>query len=107
MEAYLMSEGSTPASANALGPLQAAADTVRSRLPPPLGPFTASAAPRTLTFGRFNCPATSRLVTINAPPPSVTTQQSKRCKGVAMIGELTTSSTVTTDLSSAFELYCA
>src|ERR1700684_3252514 len=102
MDAYLMSDGFTPASANALGPLQAAADTVRSSLAPPQGPFQASAAPSTLTFGRFNCPATSLFVTINAPPPSVTTQQSMRCKGVAMSGELTTSSTVTTDLRRAF-----
>src|SRR5271156_5801471 len=107
MEAYLMSDGVTPASANALGPLDAAADTVRSSLPPPQGPFMASAAPSTLTLGRLNCPATSLLVTISAPPPSVITQQSMRRKGVAMIGELTTSSTLTTDLNTAFGLYCA
>src|SRR5271167_1991401 len=107
MEAYLMSEGLTPASANAFGPLDAAADTVRSSLPPPQGPFMASAAPNTLTLARFSCPATSLFVTINAPPPSVITQQSRRCKGVAMIGEWTTSSTVTTDLNIAFGLYCA
>ena len=33
--------------------------------------------------------------TITAPPPSLTTQQSRRCSGSATIGEASTSSTVT------------
>ena len=42
-----------------------------------------------------------------APPPSLITQQSRRCNGSAIIGELTTSSTVTTSRSIACGLYCA
>ena len=42
-----------------------------------------------------------------APPPSLMTQQSSRCSGSAIIGELTTSSTVTTSRSIACGLCCA
>ena len=68
---------------------------------PPIWCFGASPAPRTLTRGRDSRLATSGLTTTSAPPPSVITQQSRRCSGSAIIGELTTSSTVTTSRSSA------
>ena len=44
---------------------------------------------------------------MTAPPPSLITQQSSRCSGSAIIGELTTSSTVTTSRSIACGLCCA
>ena len=47
------------------------------------------------------------LVTISAPPPSVTTQQSSRCSGSAIMGEASTSATVTTSRSMAWGLCCA
>src|ERR1700710_2613292 len=61
----------------------------------------------TLTSGRFRLLAISGFVRIRAPPPSEMTQQSSRCSGVETIGELTTSSTVTTSRSIALGLYCA
>ena len=60
-----------------------------------------------LTNGRLRLFATSGLATMMAPPPSLMTQQSSRCSGSAIIGELTTSSTVTTSRSIACGLYCA
>ena len=42
-----------------------------------------------------------------APPPSVMTQQSRRWSGSEIIGELTTSATVTTSRSRASGLCCA
>ena len=47
-----------------------------------------------------------RTMTI-APPPSLITQQSSRCSGEAIMGEFTTSSTVTNSGSMACGLYCA
>src|SRR5438132_310421 len=44
------------------------------------------------------------LATTRAPPRSVMTQESSRCSGSEIIGELTTSSTVTTSRSRACEL---
>src|SRR5882724_8753112 len=52
-------------------------------------------------LGRASDLAISGLTTTRAPPPSVMTQQSSRCKGSATIGELTTSSTVVTFRSNA------
>ena len=49
-------------------------------------------------------PRAEGMATGTAPPPSVITQQSSRCSGSAIIGELTTSSTVTTSRSSAWGL---
>ena len=80
---------------------------MRSRSCPPRGPFGASPAPSTRTFGRFSDLATSGEVTISAPPPSVTTQQSSRCSGSAIIRELTTSSTVTTSFRKACSFHWA
>src|SRR3982750_1775158 len=60
-----------------------------------------------LTLGRLSLAAISGATTTIAPPPSVMTQQSSRCSGSEMIGEFTTSSTVTTSFSSACGLYCA
>ena len=59
------------------------------------------------TKGFFSDFAIVSEVTISAPPPSDTTQQSRRCSGSEIIGELSTSSTVTTSLSIAWGLYCA
>ena len=102
-----MSDGLTPASANARGPDQTAPEWVRSRSRPPRGPLGASPAPRTRTFGRFSDRATSGLVTIRAPPPSVTTQQSSRWSGSEIIREFTTSSTVTTSRRKACSFHFA
>src|SRR5260370_208940 len=60
-----------------------------------------------LTLGRFRLFATSGPATMIAPPPSLMTQQSSRCSGSAIIGELTTSSTGTTARSIACGLCCA
>ena len=76
---------------------------VRSMSPAPWC-FTASPVPRIFTEGRFSFFAISERARISAPPPSVITQQSKRCRGEATIGEFTTSSTVTTSFSSAWGL---
>ena len=46
------------------------------------------------TGGRFSFLAISGLTMTSAPPPSLMTQQSSRCSGSAITGELTTSSTV-------------
>ena len=74
---------------------------------PPAWCFGASPTPMTFTSGRFRLLAISGLVTISAPPPSLITQQSSRCSGVATIGDFTTSSTVTTSRSIACGLCCA
>ena len=74
---------------------------------PPAWCFGDSPTPITFTFGRFRLLAISGLVTISAPPPSLITQQSSRCSGVATIGDFTTSSTVTTSRSMACGLCCA
>src|ERR1700723_977583 len=57
--------------------------------------------------GFFRVSAIASDVTMKPPPPSVTTQQSMRCNGSAIIGELSTSSTVTTSGNIACGLYCA
>src|SRR6201996_2313292 len=57
--------------------------------------LTASPCPRILTHCRGREAATSGLTTTTAPPLSVTTQQSIRCSGELIIGESSTSSTVT------------
>ena len=93
----------TPASANAAGPDQTAPEYVRSILPP-IWCFGASPAPSTFTSGRLRLFAISGFTTTMAPPPSVMTQQSSRCSGSEIIGELMTSSTVTTSRKSAFGL---
>ncbi len=95
-----MSCGVTPASSNAALPDQAAPEKVRSTSPPDC-PFTASPAPMTPTSGRARLFATSARVNTNAPPPSLITQQSSRCSGSATMGELSTSSTVTSSRSMA------
>ena len=59
------------------------------------------------TSGRFRLLATSGATTITAPPPSEITQQSIRCSGSAIIGEASTSSTVTTSRSMACSFHCA
>src|SRR5436309_9447537 len=100
MDTYLMSDGFTEASADAGGPDQTAPQYVRSTLPP-IWFFGASPAPRIFTSGRFNDFAISGFTTTTAPPPSVMTQQSNRCSGSEIIGEFTTSSTVTTSRRSA------
>ncbi|MCY1235339.1 hypothetical protein D9M72_479520 [compost metagenome] len=66
-----------------------------------------SPAPRIFTLGRFSVAAISGRATISAPPPSDTTQQSSLCSGSAIIGEFSTSCTVTTSRSIACGLYCA
>ena len=101
-----MSAGSTPASAKAAGPERAAPDVVRSNVPPDRC-FTVSPAPMILTGGRCRLLAISGLTTTSAPPPSLMTQQSSRCSGSAITGELTTSATVTTSGSMALGLCCA
>jgi len=53
------------------------------------------------TIGFFRLRAIASEVTTSAPPPSVTTQQSRRCSGSEIIGEFSTSSTVTTSRSIA------
>ncbi len=87
-----MSAGVTPASAKAAGP---------DHTPRRIGEVDLAAvlvlhAPRRrrarLTSGRFRLFAISGRVTTTAPPPSVMTQQSRRCSGSATIGELSTSS---------------
>ena len=50
--------------------------------------------PRTQIGGLRRLRARSGVVSTSAPPPSVMMQQSSRCTGVAIIGELSTSSTV-------------
>ena len=67
----------------------------------------ASPAPSSTAGGDFSVRARSVDVTISAPPPSEMTQQSSRCSGSAIIGELTTSSTVTTSRSIACSFHCA
>ena len=74
---------------------------------PPIWVFTNSPAPISLTLGRLSLAAISGATTTMAPPPSVMTQQSSRCSGSEIIGEFTTSSTVTTSRNSACSLYCA
>jgi len=101
-----MSAGVTPASPNAFGPDQTAPEWVRSSLPPSCT-LGASAAPSSFTLGRFRLRATSGEVTITAPPPSVTTQQSRRCSGSAIIRLDTTSSTVTTFFRKACSFHWA
>src|SRR3984885_12303679 len=101
-----MSDGLIPAISHAGGPDQRAAEYVKSTAPPAWF-FGASPTPMTFTSGRFRLLAISGFVTINAPPPSLMTQQSRRCSGLETIGELTTSSTVTTLRSIAFSLYWA
>src|SRR5579864_4410337 len=101
-----MSLGEQPASSNARGPDQRAPVNVRS-MRPLLECLGASPCPMILTLGRLMRRATSGLATIIAPPPSVTTQLSSRCRGSLSIGELSTSSTVTGFCSSACGLYCA
>lgn len=71
---------------------------------PPFWPLLASPAPMIFTLGRLICLAISALVTINAPPPSDTMQQSRRCNGSEIMGEFMTSSTVTRFCSMAFGL---
>src|SRR5256885_3907382 len=90
-----MSAGVTPASAKARGPDHTAPVYVRSTLPP-IWSLSASPAPSSRTRGRFRLRAISGATTTTAPPPSLITQQSRRWSGSVMIGELTTSSTVTT-----------
>ena len=51
--------------------------------------------------------ATSGETTITAPPPSEITQQSSRWRGLAIIGEASTSSTVTTSRSMACSFHWA
>jgi hypothetical protein len=74
---------------------------------PPIWSFVASPAPSRRTRGRCRRFATSGCTTTSAPPPSVMTQQSSRCRGSAIIGDATTSSTVTTSRSRACGLCCA
>src|SRR5665213_868309 len=101
-----MSDGLMPAISHAGGPDQRAAEYVRS-ISPPAWCLGDSPTPMTFTSGRFRLLAISGLVRISAPPPSLITQQSRRCSGVETIGELTTSSAVTTLRSMACSLYCA
>src|SRR5690348_17909071 len=75
-----MSAGATLAISKAAGPDQRAPVYVRSTCPP-IWCFTASPAPRTFTIGRLSRFATSGRATITAPPPSLITQQSRRCNG--------------------------
>src|SRR6185437_1608946 len=74
------------------------------RLPWSLGD---SPWPSTLTVFLARSLATSGATTTRAPPPSLTTQQSSRCSGSLIIGESSTSSTVTGLRSIAFGLYRA
>jgi hypothetical protein len=61
----------------------------------------ASPAPSTRIRGRFKLFAISGATIRIAPPPSVITQQSRRCSGSLIMGELSTSSTVTTSRRNA------
>src|ERR1035437_1406648 len=101
-----MSADATCASAYAWPPEARPPEYVKSKRPP-LWCLTVSPAPLILTSGRRSDFAISGRATINAPPPSVMTQQSRRCRGSATIGEASTSLTVSTSRSSAFGLCCA
>ena len=80
----------------------------RGRPGRPSGRLSASPAPMQLAPAAASGSWRSRArATISAPPPSLITQQSSRCSGSAIIGELTTSSTVTTSRSIACGLCCA
>ncbi len=68
---------------------------------PPIWCLAASPAPISRTRGRLRRRAISGFTTTMAPPPSLITQQSRRRRGSEIIGELTTSSTVTTSRSMA------
>src|ERR1700760_4817387 len=57
--------------------------------------FGASPWPTTATDCRARSLATSGDTTTRAPPPSLITQQSSRCSGSLIIGDASTSSTVT------------
>src|SRR5579859_296384 len=101
-----MSPGVTPASAKARGPDHRAPVYVRSMWPL-LVCLGASPWPMILTLGRALWRATSGLAMMTAPPPSVTTQLSRRCSGSLSMGEFRTSSTVTGLRRSACGLYWA
>src|SRR5215467_14866726 len=74
---------------------------------PPPASFGDSPWPSTLTVCRGRSPATSGATTTSAPPPSLITQQSSRCRGSLIMGDSSTSATVTGLGSIAFGLYCA
>ena len=92
--AMSMSFWVTPAMAKAGSWLCLAAMYIRSRLPAPWWAM-ASPTPSTQTGVWRQLRATSGDATTTAPPPSVMTQQSGRCRGEEITRELTMSSTVT------------
>src|SRR3989442_273205 len=100
MRMVSLAAGLTAAWAKARGPEHSALVYVRSTLPP-IWSLSASPAASSRTRGRFRLRAISGATTTTAPPPSLITQQSRRWSGSVMIGELTTSSTVTTSRSIA------
>src|SRR5215471_831996 len=74
----------------------------------PLSPsFGDSLWPSTVTVYRSRSLATSGATTTSAPPPSLITQQSSLCSGSLIMGDSSTSATVTGLGSIAFGLCCA
>jgi hypothetical protein len=83
-----------PARSKALGPQIAPGVVVTSGIWVIIVCVCAVAAPSTYTGGLRRALARSALVTMNAPAPSVTRQQSSLCNGDATISDASTSSTV-------------
>ena len=88
------SDAVIPASANAFGPLTAAAVTVMSAIPWIEWCVVPPAAPRTNTGRCGSSRARSSVVMMMQQPPSEMTQQSSLCSGSATSLDESTSSTV-------------